>query len=319
MKRISMKYLVLAAAALFLVTVGLGAARGSGTTSAVTEASTGFLYAVDDFSVHGNLEYSDDFNDNSRSTLPSSLLIDAPAHPLDLSVGKTGTAESGGYLLLEGGGGTSSAVSSIEPGQIESAEAEEFVRGALAGTVRDTVVLNQPIPDGGAGETTITVSFAAAVPALSSTCSAGYGVFVAGANEDTATFAGSYLKVAAVDANTVALSFVDQDSKVLGRAVIDEFYNRVPENLVIRLTVDHLDDTVTPSYSVDGGATFSKFEDGASNRVYTEAIGSDIYAGILGEGPAPAPPPAAPASHLALLASALLIGTATVFVMFRVR
>lgn len=318
MKRISMKYLVLAAAALFLVTVGLGAARGSGTTAAVTEASAGFLYAVDDFSVHGNLEYSDDFNDNSRLTLPSSRLMDAPAHPLELSVGKTGTAESGGYLLLEGGG-TTSALSSAEPSLAKSTESEEFVRGALAGTVRDTVVLDQPIPDGGAGQTTITASFAAAVPVLSDTCSAGYGVFVAGANEATATFAGSYVKAAAVDADTVALSFVDQDFKVLDRAVIRDFYGTVEDNLVIQLTVDHLEDTVAPSYSVDGGATFSKFEGGAVNAVYSEAIGDEIYAGILGEGPAPVPPPAAPASHLALLASALLIGTATVFVMFRVR
>jgi hypothetical protein len=324
MKRNSMKYVVLGCGVLLLAVLSVGAARTHSLQPAATQSQSGFLAAVDDFTVSGNLDYSDDFNDGSRDTLPSSLLLDSQPFPLDQSVGRTGTAEMGGYLVLEGGGSgsLSPAATAANPILATSAKSEKFVRGPLAGSVRDTVFLDEPISDGGAGLTTVTASFAAEVPRDAvAACPAAeaYGMFLAGANEATQAFAGVYLKATSAGANAVQLSFVDQDSKVIDRAVIHDFDTTVGRDLVLRLTVDHLADTVAPSYSVDGGTTFAKFDNGATAKVYSSDIGDKVYAGVLAEGPAPDAAPASPVSYLALLATGLLIGTATVFVMFRVR
>lgn len=318
-----MRYVVLGCGVLLLAVLSVGAARTNSLHTAATQSQSGFIAAVDDFAVSGNLDYSDDFNDGSRTTPPSSLLVDSQPFPMDLSVGETGTAEMGGYLVLEGGANTLSTAASANPILATSAKSEDFVRGPLAGMVRDTVYLNEPITDGGSGKTTITASFAAEVPTTSTAaaCPAteAYGMFVAGANEATQTYQASMVKASSAGTNALQLSFVDQDARVIDRAVIQDFDKTVTGNLMLRLTIDHLKDTVVPSYSVDGGATFSKFNEGAALGVYSEAIGDEVYAGVLAEGPAPAPEPAAPTSYLALLATGLLIGTATVFVMFRVR
>jgi len=185
----------------------------------------GFDYALDELCMTGNVDFSDDFEDGSRTTPPTAAFVDYLS---------TITVEQDGFLVLSSANGS-------YPRPDLGAELD-WIGGLVDAPL---------IVDGGSGISTITASFRPDIPpvGLDGIHFPHYGIFLG-----TEGLQAVEILIQGLPSALSVIFFDNRTQQRLGTAFVPA--SSVTGNIVLELIVDHASDTVVPRYSVDGGATF---------------------------------------------------------------